>query len=86
MSSISICALSILVPLGLHVGTVDAADVLGIEHRLHRTDGGKRLLHLLEQVLIENLGVGRGFIGRVFVNIPAAEDQIVQDRPGARNP
>ena len=63
---------------GFLVGTVDAANVFMVEDGLHRLDGLQRLFDLLEEVLIEHLGVGRGLVGRVFINVPAAEDEIVQ--------
>ncbi len=44
---------------------------------------GERLLHLLEQRLLEHPGLQRGFVGVVFENVPAAEDQVVQ--AGQRN-
>ena len=37
----------------------------------------------VEQRALEHLGVDRGFVGGVFVDVPAAEDQVVQ--AGQRN-
>ena len=62
----------------LDVRPVDPPDVLRIEHRLHRPDGGKRLLQLIQLSLFQHPGLGRGFVSRIFVNVPAAEHQIVQ--------
>ena len=50
------------------------------------SNGGERFLQLVEQRAFQHLGVDGGFVGGVFVNVPAAEDQIVQIRPAARNP
>ena len=69
--------------LGLDVGTVDAADVFGIEHGLHGLDRRERLLELGQQCGLQHLGVDGGFVGGVFVDIPASENQVVE--PGERN-
>ncbi len=67
-----------LAALGLDVGTVDAADVFRIEHRLHRLDGRERFFQLREQGRLQHLGIDGGFVGGVFVDVPASEDQIVE--------
>ena len=78
MSSMSACALSIFVPPCLHVRAVEALDVLGVEDRLHRLDGRERFLDLLEQAASRAPGVGRGLVGGVLEDVPAAEHQVVQ--------
>ncbi len=83
MSSISISALSIFEPLIFHIGAVEPADVIGIEHRLHRLDGFQRLANLFEQRSLQHAGVGRRFVGVIFKNVPAAEDQVFHS--GQRN-
>ena len=62
----------------LHVGTVDALDVLLVEDGLHGFDGREGAFNLVEEGLFEDACMGGCLVGRVFVDVPTAEDEIVE--------
>ena len=80
MSSISISALSILLPAFFDVGAVDALDVFLIEDGLHRLDGRERLLQFFELRRFQHAGVGRGFVGAYLRKCPSRR------KPGRSSP
>src|SRR5207302_7233943 len=66
----------------LDVWAVDPFNVFLIEDGLHRLNGGERVLEAIEHRRFENLRLYGGFVGVVLIDIPAAEDQIVQSGQG----
>ena len=78
MSEISASAWSIFDAAGLEVVAVEVAHVALLEHRRHRLDGAQLVAELLEHVLVEHAGTGRGDVGVVGVHVPAPEHEIVE--------
>ena len=72
-----------LVHLGarfLQIGAADVAHVVLIENCIHRMKFFQRRAHLLQEPSIEHRGVERGLVGAVFVDVPAAEFEILEPR------
>jgi hypothetical protein len=65
-----------------HVWAVQALDIFLVENGLHRPDRGERLFELIEQRGIEHTGLCRRFVGVVFEDIPAADDDVFQASQG----
>jgi hypothetical protein len=62
----------------LHVGPVEPLHVVGREDGGHRLDGRERLLELVEEIRLEDLGVHRRVVRRVGEHVPPAEPDVRQ--------
>ena len=62
----------------LDVGAVEVADVFAVEGGAHRADGLEQGLNLVEMALVEDAGLGGGFVGGVREDVPAAEDEVFE--------
>ncbi len=71
-----------LVRAGLHVGAVQALDVVLAEDRLHRLDRAQEVLDLVEQLLLEHASVKRGFVGVFLEDVPRPELDVVDASEG----
>ena len=72
-----------LVLAGLHVGTLQTFDVVLAENGFPRLDFFDFRTNGIQQRFFEHAGFQGAFVAVVFVDIPAAEDQVVET--GERN-
>ena len=80
ISSIELAGELPLAPL-LDVGAVEALDVAGIEHPLHRPDRLQlRARSWSSRLALEDAGLAGGRVGVVGEDVPGAEDEVVQLR------
>jgi hypothetical protein len=70
---------------GLHVWAVDSLYVLVIEDGFHGLDGRQIVFQFVEQRLVENTGMGGGFVSVVFIDVPAAEDEVAKVARGTKS-
>ena len=70
----------------LHVRPVEAAHVLGREHRRHRLHRLERLPEPVDEVLLEHVGVAGGLVGVVGEDVPRAEARGRRASRAARAP